>query len=98
MNTVKRVVFITFGQLITFCFCIATTGLCTATTFWSQWIVSGPSSQLFVDPVWTWRSLWEVCIQYAGEQYSSNLEVSGFKTEGTDFMSSLNFASFAKNL
>ena len=90
--------FIMFGQLIAFGFGVAATGLCTATTFWSQWAVSGPSSQPFVDPVWTWRSLWEVCMQYTGEQYSCNLEVSVFETAGTDFMSFLNFASFANNL
>jgi len=73
------------AQLIAFCFGFAATALCTTTTFWSQWAVSGPSSQTYVDPVWTWRSLWEICMQYTGEQYTCNLEVSVFETAGTSF-------------
>ena len=55
---------------------------CTTATFWNLWAASGPASQTFIDPVWAWRSIWEICMQYTGEQYTCNQEVSIFQTPG----------------
>ena len=71
-----------FAQVISFVFGIISIGFCATATFWNQWAVSGPASQTFVDPVWTWRSLWEVCMQYTGEQLNCEKQVSIFETEG----------------
>ena len=71
------------AQLMTFVLGVVATASCATATFWNQWAVSGPASDPLVDPVWTWRNLWEKCMQYTGEQYNCNQDVSVIDVPGT---------------
>ena len=70
------------AQIAAFFFGVVACGLCATSTFWNQWAYSGPASHSFTDPVWTWESLWETCIEYTGEHYSCERKVSIFDIQG----------------